>query len=123
MYKVEAIVREEKLEDVKDALVAIEVRGMTVYQVMGCGTQMGYTENVRGNKVSVMMQPKIKFEIIVSNEKWADATMEAIQKAAHTGETGDGKIICYPIDNILRIRTGETGYDAVQPGPAVMSKN
>lgn len=122
MYKVEAIVREEKLEDVKNALADIEVRGMTIYQVMGCGTQMGYTENVRGNKISVMMQPKIKFEIFVSNEKWADATADAIEKAAKTGETGDGKIICYPISSIVRIRTGETGYDAIQPGPAVINK-
>ena len=66
MIKIEAIVREEKLEDVKEALQKIEVRGLTVSQVMGCGTQMGYTENVRGSRVHINMLPKIKFEIIVS---------------------------------------------------------
>ena len=70
MYKVEAIVREEKLEDVKEALVAEDIRGMTISQVMGCGVQMGFTELVRGNEIAVNMIPKIKFEILVSNEHW-----------------------------------------------------
>ena len=79
MIKIEAIVREEKLEDVKAALSAIEVHGITVYQVMGCGIQKGYLEIVLGQEVEINMLPKIKFEIIVSDEKWEQKTIEAIQ--------------------------------------------
>jgi nitrogen regulatory protein P-II 1 len=117
MIKIEAIVREEKLEDVKEALQKIEVRGLTVSQVMGCGTQMGYTENVRGSRVHINMLPKIKFEIIVSNEEWEAKTIQAIQKSAWTGNVGDGKIVSYEIHHAIRIRTGEKGTDAIQPGP------
>ena len=116
MIKIEAIVREETLEDVKEALQKIEVRGLTVSQVMGCGTQMGYTERVRGSKVSINMLPKIKFEIIVSTEEWEKKTIAAIEEAARTGNVGDGKIISYEIRQAVRIRTGETGTDAIQPG-------
>lgn len=116
MIKIEAVVREEKLEDVKEALQKIEVRGLTVSQVMGCGTQMGYTERVRGSKVSINMLPKIKFEIIVSTEEWEKKTIAAIEEAARTGNVGDGKIISYEIRQAVRIRTGETGTDAIQPG-------
>ena len=108
IMKIDAIVREEKFEDVKNALMDIEVNGLTVSQVMGCGLQRGYKEIVRG------MQPKIKFEIVVSSEEWADKTIDAIKKAAYTGEYGDGKIFCYPVEKAVKIRTGETGYDAIQ---------
>lgn len=91
LIKIEAIVREEKLEDVKEALNAIQVNGITVSQVMGCGSQRGYKSVVRGMEVDVMMLPKIKFEIVVSSEEWEKKTIEAIQKAAYTGEVGDGK--------------------------------
>ena len=94
MIKVEAIVREEKFEDVKAALNEIEVNGITVSQVMGCGAQRGYKEIVRGSE----------FEIFI----------EAIQKAAYTGEVGDGKIFSYEIRSAMKIRTRETGYDALQ---------
>ena len=114
MYKVEAIVREEKLEDVKEALNAIQVNGITVSQVMGCGSQRGYKSVVRGMEVDVMMLPKIKFEIVVSSEEWEKKTIEAIQKAAYTGEVGDGKIFSYEIRSALKIRTRETGFDALQ---------
>ena len=113
MIKVEAIVREEKFEDVKAALNEIEVNGITVSQVMGCGAQRGYKEIVRGSEIEIFMQPKIKFEIVVSSEEWEKKTIEAIQKAAYTGEVGDGKIFIYPIDNVIRIRTGEEGDSAV----------
>ncbi|RHM63526.1 MULTISPECIES: P-II family nitrogen regulator [Coprobacillaceae] len=113
MIKIEAIVREEKLEDVKAALSAIEVHGITVYQVMGCGIQKGYLEIVRGQEVEINMLPKIKFEIIVSDEKWEQKTIEAIRKAAYTGHPGDGKIISYDLKSALRIRTGETGKEAI----------
>lgn len=113
MIKVEAIVREEVFEDVKAALHEIGVNGITVSQVMGCGTQRGYKKLVRGTEVDVVMQPKIKFEIVVSSEEWEKKTIEAIQKAAFTGEVGDGKIFSYEIRNAVKIRTKESGYDAL----------
>lgn len=115
MIKVEAIVREEKLEDVKNALVAQNIRGMTISQVMGCGTQMGFTELVRGNEIAVNMIPKIKFEILTSNEMWRDKAIEAIRVAAWTGEPGDGKIFSYEVDEAIRIRTGERDIEAITP--------
>ena len=114
LIKIEAIVREEKLEDVKEALNAIQVNGITVSQVMGCGSQRGYKSVVRGMEVDVMMLPKIKFEIVVSSEECEKKTIEAIQKAAYTGEVGDGKIFSYEIRSALKIRTRETGFDALQ---------
>lgn len=114
IMKIDAIVREEKFEDVKNALMEIEVNGLTVSQVMGCGLQRGYKEIVRGMEVEPQMQPKIKFEIVVSSEEWAEKTIEVIKKAAYTGKFGDGKIFSYPVASATKIRTGETGYDAVQ---------
>jgi nitrogen regulatory protein P-II 1 len=113
MIKIEAIVREEKLEDVKSALNAIEVNGMTVFQVMGCGSQKGYTEMVRGSQVDLSLLPKVKFEIVVSSEEWEEKTIRAIQEAAYTGKIGDGKIFSYNLRSAMRIRTKEVGYDAL----------
>ena len=114
MIKIDAFIREEKFEDVKAALNAIGVNGMTVSQVMGCGIQRGYKEIVRGMQVDMQMQPKIKFEIVVSSEEWEEKTINSIQEAAFTGETGDGKIFSYEIRTAQKIRTKETGYDAIQ---------
>ena len=114
LIKIEAIVREEKFEDVKEALNKIEVNGITVSQVMGCGAQRGYKEVVRGSEVDVVLQPKVKFEIVVSSEDWEKKVVSAIQEAAYTGEMGDGKIFSYEIRNAMKIRTKETGYDALQ---------
>ena len=114
MIKIDAFIREEKFEDVKAALNAIGVNGMTVSQVMGCGIQRGYKEIVRGMQVDMQMQPKIKFEIVVSSEEWEEKTINAIQEAAFTGETGDGKIFSYEIRTAQKIMTKETGYDAIQ---------
>ena len=86
---------------------------MTVSQVMGCGAQRGYKKLVRGTEVDVVMQPKIKFEIVVSSEEWEKKTIDAIQKAAYTGEVGDGKIFSYEIRTAMKIRTKESGYDAL----------
>ena len=113
MKKIEAIVRPEKYEEVKDALEAIEVRGITVSQVMGCGHQKGSTENIRGLNVNITMIPKIKFEIVVSTEEWAKKTIEVIQKTACTGNIGDGKIFVYDLENVIRIRTNERGITAI----------
>ena len=110
MIKIDAFIREEKFEDVKAALNAIGVNGMTVSQVMGCGIQRGYKEIVRGMQVDMQMQ----LEIVVSSEEWEEKTINAIQEAAFTGETGDGKIFSYEIRTAQKIRTKETGYDAIQ---------
>ena len=114
MIKVEAFMRGGQLGDVLAALDAIEVCGLTVSQVMGCGMQRGYKEVVRGMEVDLQMHPKIKFEIVVSSEEWEKKTIDAIQKAAFTGEPGDGKIFTYEIRTAYKIRTKETGYDAIQ---------
>ena len=114
LIKVEAIVREEKFEEVKDALNQIEVNGITVSQVMGCGAQRGYKEVVRGSEIDIFLQPKIKFEIVVSSEELEKKVIDTIQKAAFTGDVGDGKIFSYEIRSVMKIRTKETGYDAVQ---------
>lgn len=114
LIKIEAIVREEAFLDVKNALSDIGVNGITVYQVVGCGVQRGLSEYVRGQKVDVQVLPKIKFEIVVSSEEWERKTIEVIKKAAYTGNPGDGKIFSYEIRLAVKIRTGETGYDAVQ---------
>lgn len=114
LIKIDAIVREEKLEDVKKALFDIDVNGITVSQVMGCGAQRGYKHYVRGTELDIVMQPKIKFEIVVSSEEWERKTIEAIQAAAFTGEVGDGKIFSYEIRDAVKIRTKESGYAAIQ---------
>ena len=110
LIKINAIVREEKFEDVKEALNKIGVNGITVSQVMGCGAQKGFTEVIRGTKVDMMMRPKI----VVSSEEWERKTIEAIQKSAFTGEVGDGKIFSYEVRNVVKIRTGERDVDALQ---------
>lgn len=113
MVKIDAIVREDKVEEIKDVLKELKVHGMTISQVVGCGTSLGYTHIVRGSKVDVQVVPKVKFEIVVSNKSWADKTVEAISKAAYTGEHGDGKIFVYELMDVVRIRTGEHGEEAV----------
>ncbi len=113
LIKIEAIIREEMMTDVKEALNSIEVKGMTVSQVMGCGTQMGDKEIVRGSRVEIFMHPKIKFEIVVSSEEAEKKIIDVIQKTAHTGEVGDGKIFSYEIRSAMKIRTRETGYNAL----------
>lgn len=113
MIKIDAIVREDKFEEVKDALDKIEVHGVTAYQVMGYGQQRGYKEIVRGMEVQVQMLPKIKFEIVVSDEIWEKKVIAAIQKAAFTGEPGDGKIFCYELCHAMKIRTMEINEEAI----------
>lgn len=113
MIKIEAIVREEKYEDVKDALNQIDVHGITVSQVLGCGMQKGYLGIARGTKVDINMLPKIKFEIVVSSREWADKTVDIINKTAYTGNHGDGKIFVYELMDAVRIRTGQHGPEAI----------
>ena len=112
MKKIEAIIRHVKLEEVKDALNAAGVRGMTVTEVRGFGRQKGHTETYRGAEYSVDFLPKVKIEVVM-DDAMLDRAIEAIQKAAHTGRIGDGKIFVYSIEDAIRIRTGERGADAV----------
>lgn len=113
MKKIEAIVRPEKYEEVKDALNKIDIHGITVSQVLGCGHQKGYTENVRGLNVEIEMNKKIKFEIVVSTAEWAEKTIKVIQETAFTGNIGDGKIFVSDLSDVIRIRTGERGVKAI----------
>ena len=103
----------ERLQDVLDALTAAEITGITVYQVLGCGTQRGCTGIVRGQEVYTHLLPKIKLEIVVSDENWEKIAIDAIMSSASTGHYGDGKIFAYDLDTVIRIRTGEQGYDAI----------
>ena len=114
IIKVEAIVREEKAEDVIAALDHIQVNGVTVTKVEGYGAQRGADNWVKGMKLETKVRPKVKVDVIVSSEDWADLTVRAIQKAAYTGDYGDGKIFTYEVRSAQKIRTGETGYDAIQ---------
>jgi nitrogen regulatory protein P-II 2 len=109
-----AIIRPEKFEAVQDALDARQVHLMTASDVRGCGSQRGYIENYRGNKGVIRLLSKVKLEIAV-NENFVKPTIEAIMKAAHTGGIGDGKIFILPLEECLRIRTGETGSVAIGP--------
>lgn len=112
MKKISAIVRPEKLEPLKDALFAAKVSGMTISQVHGCGNQHGWKEYYRGTEVMLNMVPKVKFEIIVDDDL-VDAVVELICRTAKTGEVGDGKIFIFPVDEVVRIRTGERGDAAI----------
>jgi nitrogen regulatory protein P-II 1 len=112
MKKVEAIIKPFKLDEVKEALSAIGVQGMTVNEVKGFGRQKGHTELYRGAEYVVDFLPKVKLEVIVTNEK-VTQVVDAIEKAARTGRIGDGKIFVSSIDEVVRIRTGERGGDAI----------
>jgi nitrogen regulatory protein P-II len=113
MTKIDAIVREDVYEEIKEALDGLGVHGMTISQVMGCGIQGGYTSIVRGSRVDIQMLPKIKFEIVVSSQKWADKVVETICSISRTGKPGDGKIFIYDLKDAVRIRTGERGNEAI----------
>jgi nitrogen regulatory protein P-II 1 len=112
MKKIEAIVKPFKLEDVKSALTALGIQGMTITEVKGFGRQKGHTEIYRGSEYVVDFLPKIKIEIILADGQ-VDTAVEAIVKAAKTGKIGDGKIFISSIESVLRIRTGEIGEQAV----------
>lgn len=112
MKRITAIVRPEKMEPVKEALFEAEVSGMTISQVNGCGNQHGWTEYFRGSEVFLNMVPKVKFEVVVDDDE-AGRITEVIRKAAHTGNVGDGKIFISPIEEVIRIRTGESGSGAI----------
>ena len=112
MKKVEAIIKPFKLDEVKESLSAIGVQGITVSEVKGFGRQKGHTELYRGAEYVVDFLPKVKLEIIVRDEQVTDV-VETIEKAAKTGRIGDGKIFVFDLEQVVRIRTGETGADAL----------
>ena len=112
MKKIEAIIKPFKLDEVKEALHEVGLQGITVTEAKGFGRQKGHTELYRGAEYVVDFLPKVKIEIVMDDNMLGRA-LEAIQKAAHTGRIGDGKIFVYNIEDAIRIRTGERGVDAV----------
>ena len=112
MKKIEAIIRHFKLEEVKDALTSIGVQGMTVSEVRGFGRQKGHKEQYRGAEYTVDFLPKAKMEVVVSNEQ-EQSVIDTILRTARTGQIGDGKIFITNLEEMIRIRTGETGDTAL----------
>jgi nitrogen regulatory protein P-II 1 len=112
MKKIEAIIKPFKLDDVKEALHELGIRGLTVTEAKGYGRQRGHTELYRGAEYVVDFLPKVKIEVVL-DDSLLDRAVQAIQQAAHTGRIGDGKIFIGAIDEAIRIRTGETGANAI----------
>ena len=112
MKKIEAIIKPFKLEEVKDALADLGIEGMTVSEVKGFGRQKGHTEIYRGSEYTVDFLPKIKIEVVVA-DALLESALAAIVKAAKTGKIGDGKVFVSPVEEVIRIRTDETGEKAV----------
>ncbi len=112
MNKIEAIIKPFKLDEVKDILSEIGVHGMTISEVKGYGRQKGHKEIYRGAEYLVDFIPKVKIEIVVESDK-TDKVVEAIIKASNTGKIGDGKIFVFPVEEAIRVRTGERGKDAI----------
>jgi nitrogen regulatory protein P-II 1 len=112
MQKIEAIVRHHKVEDVKEALADTGYYGMTVTEVRGFGRQRGQTETYRGAEYTVDFVPNVKIEIVVGDDI-LDDVVKTVVKAAQTGQIGDGKIFIYPLTNVVRVRTGESGPGAI----------
>ena len=112
MKKIEAIIKPFKLDDVKEALNEIGIQGMTISEVKGYGRQKGHKEVYRGAEYVVDFIPKIKIEIVVDNDR-VNPVLEKIQQSANTGKIGDGKVFISPVEEAIRIRTGETGSAAV----------
>jgi len=112
MKMIVAVIKHFKLDNVKDALSQAGIQGMTVTEVKGFGRQKGHVEIYRGSSFEVRFIPKLKIEVAVSDEK-LEEIVDIIQKAAHTGEVGDGKIFIYDLKDIIRIRTGESGGEAL----------
>jgi nitrogen regulatory protein P-II 1 len=112
MKKIEAIIRAERLQTVQDALDELGVSGLTVTEVMGCGRQKGYTEQYRGSRANISLLPKLKVESVLENDL-VDRAFDAIVAAAYTGETGDGRVFVWDVEQAIRIRTGERGEETV----------
>ena len=113
MKIVMAIIKPFKLDEVREALTGVGIQGLTVTEVKGYGRQKGHTEIYRGTEYAVSFLPKLKIEIAVPSDV-VDKAVEAIASAAKTGQIGDGKIFVYDVENVIKVRTGEEGYDALQ---------
>ncbi len=113
MKKIEAFIRPEKLEDIKDIMEEQKLNGLSISQVMGCGNQKGWTEYVRGAEVDYNFLTKIKLEMVVADDQ-VETVISRITQIAYTGEYGDGKIFISDIQDAVRIRTGERGEDAIK---------
>ncbi|HET6274176.1 MAG: Nitrogen regulatory protein [Bacteroidetes bacterium] len=112
MKKIEAIIRPFRIDDVREALGELGVKGMTLTEVKGYGRQKGHTELYRGSEYQIDFLPKIKLEVVVP-DKLADKVIDTIMNAAKTGQVGDGKIFVYDVEDVIRVRTGESGEDAL----------
>lgn len=112
MKKIEAVVRHFKLDEIKNALNSCDVGGMTITEVKGYGRQRGHSEMYRGNEYAIDFVPKVKIEVVVNDEQ-VDKVIESIMTKAQTGQMGDGKIFVSELNEVIRVRTGETGAEAV----------
>ena len=112
MKKIEIITRPYKLDEIKEALTKLGIKGMTVSEVKGFGRQKGHREVYRGAEYQVDFMPKVKIEIVI-DESLVQEVVKVTQEAARTGKVGDGKIFIFPVDEVIRIRTGEQGRDAI----------
>ena len=113
MKKIEAIIRPERLQEVQDALDSLGVSGLTVSDVVGCGRQKGYTEHYRGSRANISLLHKLKIESVVP-EELVDRAVDALVGAARTGAIGDGRVFVHPVEQTVRIRTGERGEETVR---------
>lgn len=112
MKQIQAVIRPDKLDEVKDALVGMSVNGLTAVPVQGFGKQLGHTEVYRGVKIEAKLLPKVMITIL-ANDNIVEPVVEAIKNAARTGEVGDGKIVIINLEDVIRIRTGESGVSAL----------
>ena len=112
MKKIEAIIKPFKLDEVKDALQALDIKGLTITEVKGFGRQKGHTEIYRGAEYIVDFIPKVKLELVLDDGQ-VPAVLKTLQESARTGKIGDGKIFVLPVEEVIRIRTGETGAAAI----------
>jgi nitrogen regulatory protein P-II 1 len=112
MKKIEAIIRPFRVDDVREALAEIGIKGMTLTEVKGYGRQKGHTELYRGSEYQIDFLPKMKIEVVVTDNQ-LDTVIDAILKSARTGQVGDGKIFVSPVEDVIRVRTGESGESAL----------
>jgi nitrogen regulatory protein PII len=119
--KIEAFIRHEALDEIRDRLSHMGLPSMSVSEVKGSGRQKGYTESYRGAKTTIFLRPKIKLEMVVADDD-VDRAVDAILELAHTGEPGDGKIFIIPVEESIRVRTGERGDSVLEPHPEETAK-
>jgi nitrogen regulatory protein PII len=119
--KIEAFIRHEALDEIRDRLSHMGLPSMSVSEVKGSGRQKGYTESYRGAKTTIFLRPKIKLEMVVDDDD-VDRAVDAILELAHTGEPGDGKIFIIPVEESIRVRTGERGAAVLEPHPEEAAK-